>query len=79
MSTYSVSTTEMDIEDGYPEYSAEVTTLEALRQVAEEAEAYGIPVHRLTVLECFDDDEIDEFMSEFAHLGSLEEVLRGLK
>lgn len=79
MSTYSISTTDADTEDGYPEYCEEVATKAELLGVAKRAAVYGIPPHRLTVLECFGEDEVGEFESQFHNLGSLEEVTEEMR
>jgi len=69
---YDVSTSEEDIAAGYPEWSESCETLEELPGVAERAARYGVPAHRLTVMEIWTDPEMGE---QFDVIGSLEEVL----
>ena len=69
---YDVSTSDADIEDGYPEWSESCTNKNDLSEIAKRAEKYGIPPHRLTVMECWEDEEMG---AQWNVLGSLEEIL----
>ncbi len=75
---YSVETKDNDIEAGFPEYSEEVKTKEELTEVAKRVADYGIPLHRVSVMECLEDDEVSDFESQYDDLGTLEEVLEGM-
>jgi hypothetical protein len=75
---YSVATKEDDIESGFPEYSEEVKTKEELTEVAKRVVDYGVPLHRVSVTECLEDNEVSGFESQFDDLGTLEEVLEGM-
>ena len=72
---YSVATKEDDIAAGFPEYSEEVKTKEELAGVADRVLDYGIPLHRVSVTECLEDDEVSGFESQYDDIGTLEEVL----
>ena len=75
---YSVATKEDDIEAGFPEYLEEVKTKEELIEVAKRVVDYGIPLHRVSVMGCLEDDEVSGFESQYDDLGTLEEGLEGI-
>ena len=76
---YSVSTKEDDIKAGIPEYSEKVKTKEELFEVAKRVVDSGIPLHRVSVAECLEDDEVSNSDSQYDDLGTLEEVLDDMK
>ena len=70
---YVVSTTEADIKAGFACYGSECSTKGGLRVIAEQAnQVHGIPSSRLTVQECWLDDDGEEMIEV---LGTMEEVL----
>ena len=71
---YEISTCEIDIEDGYPDYCDEADSKEELEQTALKAIAYGLPPHRLTVTERWEEDG-EEYHEQ---IGTLEEVLSNM-
>ncbi len=70
--TYCISTSDVDIEDGYPEWEESCDDLSDLSEIVKRAENYGVPSHRLTVMESWIDDES---IMQFNVLGSAEEIL----
>jgi len=64
-----ISTCDLDVEDGYPEFNMEIQHKGQLQEVIKKAEKADIPLHRLDVM--YYDEESDEF--EF--LGNFESIL----
>ncbi len=67
--SFILSTTLLDIKDGYAEFSMEVETEDQFSYIVDLASTKGIPSYRLSVM------EFDEESDEYEYLGSLEGLM----
>jgi len=67
---YVISTTDADVEAGYPETRIEVYSRNALNAAIEASTLVNVPTHRLTLFEG------DPYKDELKELGNLQEYLK---
>lgn len=76
---YIISTTDIDHEDGYPEFLEEAITQQNFNAIAEKAKEKGIPLYRLSVMEYDEKSDDYEYLGAFDQfcLGAFNKVLGG--
>lgn len=69
--TFLVTTNDVDVDAGYPEYSDSFKHITELLPVIERAEVSGVPLHRLSIIEVYSNPDTDEYVAEL--VGTLDD------